>query len=61
MSKLAPLLGKDATERLFLNRFSELCSYDRFSVRKMCAASIGEFCAVVGSEAYEKILVSITN
>ncbi|XP_044734109.1 serine/threonine-protein phosphatase 4 regulatory subunit 1-like isoform X2 [Chrysoperla carnea] len=57
MSKLAPLLGKDATERLFLNRFSELCSYDRFSVRKMCAASIGEFCAVVGSEAYEKILL----
>ncbi|KAJ8927571.1 hypothetical protein NQ314_019954 [Rhamnusium bicolor] len=57
MSKLAPLLGRDVTERVFLKRFSELCASHMFYVRKVCASHFGEFCAVVGKDAFEKILL----
>ena len=35
MSKMAPLLGKEMTERLFLIRFCEMCTDPLFHVRKV--------------------------
>ena len=58
MSKMAPLLGRDVTERVFLKRFSQLCASNMFYTRKVCASHIGDFCAVVGKEQFEKVLVS---
>ncbi|KAK3929056.1 Serine/threonine-protein phosphatase 4 regulatory subunit 1 [Frankliniella fusca] len=57
MSKMAPFLGREATERLFLTRFCELCRNSDISVRKMCAAYFGEFCAVVGQPTTEETLL----
>ncbi|KAJ8922296.1 hypothetical protein NQ315_004236 [Exocentrus adspersus] len=54
MSKLAPLLGRDITERVFLKRFTELCTSHMFYIRKVCAAHIGEFCTVVCKDVFEK-------
>lgn len=59
MSKLAPFLGREVTERVFLQRFSQLCSNHMFHVRKVCASRFGDFCAVIGKDAYEHILVSV--
>ena len=59
MSKMAPLIGRSSTERLFLDRFAALCTDSVFYVRKVCAANFGEFCAVVGTDATENVLVSI--
>lgn len=59
MSKMASLLGRDVTERVFLDRFSQLCKNNTFYVRKACASHIGDFCSVIGKDAYEKILVGI--
>ena len=58
MSKMAPLIGRSSTERLFLGRFAALCTDPVFYVRKVCAANFGEFCAVVGTDATENVLVS---
>lgn len=58
MSRLAPLLGTEITERVFLQRFAELCSNKVFYVRKVCASHYGDFCAIIGREAFEQILVS---
>ncbi|XP_045105779.1 LOW QUALITY PROTEIN: serine/threonine-protein phosphatase 4 regulatory subunit 1-like [Portunus trituberculatus] len=58
MSKMAPLIGRDMTERLFLQRFTALCSDALFQVRKVCASNFGDFCSVVGSRPTEEILVS---
>ncbi|KAG5900679.1 hypothetical protein JTB14_005944 [Gonioctena quinquepunctata] len=57
MSKLAPLLGRDITERVFLKRFIDLCASPMFYVRKVCAAHFGEFGAVLGKDAFENILL----
>lgn len=37
---MAPLLGKDMTERLFLLRFCEMCTDPLFHVRKVIIASV---------------------
>ncbi|KAE8749288.1 hypothetical protein FOCC_FOCC003995 [Frankliniella occidentalis] len=57
MSKMAPFLGREATERLFLSRFCDLCHDSDMNVRKMCAAYFGEFCAVVGQPTTEETLL----
>lgn len=57
MSKLATLLGKEATERLFSERFAFLCTDSSFHVRKVCASSFGDFCNVVDREATEDKLL----
>ncbi|KAK7793289.1 hypothetical protein R5R35_004991 [Gryllus longicercus] len=57
MSKMAPLLGAEATERLFMHRFAALCSLPVFYVRKVCANNFGDFCAVVGTAATEEFLL----
>ncbi|XP_071517128.1 serine/threonine-protein phosphatase 4 regulatory subunit 1-like isoform X2 [Panulirus ornatus] len=58
MSKMAPLIGREMTERLFLERFTRLCSDALFQVRKVCASNFGDFCSVVGTQPTEEILVS---
>lgn len=58
MSKMAPLVGKDLTERMFLERFSSMCTDALFHVRKVCAGNFGDMCTVVGQENTESILVS---
>ncbi|XP_043082720.1 serine/threonine-protein phosphatase 4 regulatory subunit 1 [Puntigrus tetrazona] len=56
--KMAPMVGKDVTERLFLPRFCEMCCDCRmFHVRKVCAANFGDICSVVGGEATEELLL----
>ncbi|OCT74606.1 hypothetical protein XELAEV_18033591mg [Xenopus laevis] len=58
MCKMAPMVGKDITERLILPRFCEMCCDCRmFHVRKVCAANFGDICSVVGQEATEKMLL----
>lgn len=39
MSKMAPLLGKEMTERVFLDRFCEMCCDPLFHVRKVSVTS----------------------
>lgn len=58
MCRMAPLLGGDLSRRVFLERFAALSADGLFHVRKICAANFGEFCAVVGQEVTESILVS---
>lgn len=57
LSKMAPLIGRDMVESLFLERFAALCMDPLFHVRKLCAANFGDFSSVVGSEPTEKVLV----
>ncbi|XP_071958559.1 serine/threonine-protein phosphatase 4 regulatory subunit 1-like isoform X2 [Antedon mediterranea] len=57
MSKMAPLVGRGITERLFLPQFSELCKDPLFHIRKVCAANFGDICGVVGIEATEITLL----
>ncbi|XP_021372324.1 serine/threonine-protein phosphatase 4 regulatory subunit 1-like isoform X2 [Mizuhopecten yessoensis] len=57
MSKMAPLLGKEMTERVFLPRYCEMCTDPLFHVRKVCAANFGDFCTVVGQENTEQQLL----
>lgn len=56
---MAPLIGKEMTESVFLDRFAALCVDPLFHVRKVCAANFGDFSNVVGCENTEKVLVSI--
>ncbi|XP_015832998.1 serine/threonine-protein phosphatase 4 regulatory subunit 1 isoform X2 [Tribolium castaneum] len=57
MSRMAPLLGRDVTERVFLKRFSEMCESSMFYTRKMCAAHIGDFAVVVGKQPFHRTLL----
>lgn len=57
MCRMAPLLGGDLSRRVFLERFAALSADSLFHVRKICAANFGEFCAVVGQEVTENVLV----
>uniref|UniRef100_A0A4W3J188 Serine/threonine-protein phosphatase 4 regulatory subunit 1 n=1 Tax=Callorhinchus milii TaxID=7868 RepID=A0A4W3J188_CALMI len=58
MCKMAPMVGKDITERFILHRFCEMCCDCRmFHVRKVCAANFGEISSVVGREATEELLL----
>jgi len=57
LSKMAPLIGKEMAERLFLQRFATLCVDPLFHVRKVCAANFGDFSGVVGSDSTEQTLL----
>jgi len=57
LSKMAPLIGKEMSERLFLQRFATLCVDPLFHVRKVCAANFGDFSGVVGSDPTEQTLL----
>ena len=54
---MAPLIGKEMTESVFLDRFASLCVDPLFHVRKVCAANFGDFANVVGCEPTENVLV----
>jgi len=57
LSKMAPLIGKEMSQRLFLQRFATLCVDPLFHVRKVCAANFGDFSGVVGSDPTEQTLL----
>jgi len=57
LSKMAPLIGQELSEKLFLQRFADLSGDPLFHVRKVCAANFGDFSGVVGSEATERVLL----
>lgn len=57
MSKVAPLAGREITERFFLPHFTVLCKDSHFHLRKVCAANIGDICNVVGQESTESELL----
>merc|ERR1719471_1412563 len=57
IAKMAPLIGKENAEKIFLERFATLCTDPLFHVRKVCAANFGDFSGVVGSEATEQVLL----
>ncbi|XP_046842275.1 serine/threonine-protein phosphatase 4 regulatory subunit 1-like isoform X2 [Xenia sp. Carnegie-2017] len=59
MSKMAPMVGREITERYFLGQFDNLCSDPLFHVRKVCAGNFGEICEVVGNELTEKRLLPV--
>ena len=54
---MSPLIGKEMSEEIFLDRFAALCLDPLFHVRKVCAANFGDFSTVVGSDATENVLV----
>ncbi|RXG55195.1 Serine/threonine-protein phosphatase 4 regulatory subunit 1 [Armadillidium vulgare] len=56
MSKMAPLVGREMTEKYFLQRFTKLCYDSLFQVRKVCAANFGELSGVVGTDGTENVL-----
>ncbi|KZC08405.1 PREDICTED: serine/threonine-protein phosphatase 4 regulatory subunit 1-like [Dufourea novaeangliae] len=51
MIKMAPFIGKDLTEKLFLDRYICLCKDEVFCVRNISISHFGEFCGVVGRKA----------
>ncbi|XP_012254171.2 serine/threonine-protein phosphatase 4 regulatory subunit 1-like isoform X2 [Athalia rosae] len=57
MCKMAPLIGRELTERLFLGRFVDLCVDETFYVRKVCAANFADFCAAASRTSVENILL----
>lgn len=57
VSKIIRLLGKDVTEKVFLEHYTRLCTDVSFHVRRVCAANFGEFCTVVGRDLTETVLV----
>ncbi|XP_018325374.1 serine/threonine-protein phosphatase 4 regulatory subunit 1 isoform X3 [Agrilus planipennis] len=57
MSKMTTYLGREITERVFLDRFTQLCSNSMFCVRKVCASHFGDFCAVVSQTAFNNKLL----
>lgn len=59
MALLAPIIGKEKTGEFFLDRFLELCTNERYEVRKMCAIYCPHLCKVMGIEISEQLLVSL--
>lgn len=59
MSKMAPLIGKELTEKIFLDRYIELCEHEEFYVKKISISHFGELCAAVGRKALFRKLVHI--
>ncbi|KAK2579862.1 hypothetical protein KPH14_007545 [Odynerus spinipes] len=51
MSKMALLIGKELTEKVFLDRYIALCEDNVLHIRRICAAHFGEICAAVGRKA----------
>ncbi|XP_011698088.1 PREDICTED: serine/threonine-protein phosphatase 4 regulatory subunit 1-like isoform X2 [Wasmannia auropunctata] len=57
MCRLAPLIGSELTEKIFLTRFLVLCENNDMMVRRICATHFGEMCTAVGKEKlYSKLI-----
>ena len=54
MSKMAPLLGKEITDRHFLPRFSEMCTDPLFHVRKVMQAPLLSSLEIMYHYLYEE-------
>ncbi|XP_060832618.1 serine/threonine-protein phosphatase 4 regulatory subunit 1-like isoform X2 [Bombus pascuorum] len=59
MCKMAPLIGKELTEKIFLDRYIALCEDKEFYTRKFCASHLGELCAAVGRKTLFRKLFPI--
>ncbi|XP_076622614.1 serine/threonine-protein phosphatase 4 regulatory subunit 1 isoform X2 [Colletes latitarsis] len=51
MSKMAPLIGKELTEKIFLDKYITLCRDKELYVRRICVTHFGTFFASVGKKA----------
>ncbi|XP_043248698.1 serine/threonine-protein phosphatase 4 regulatory subunit 1-like isoform X2 [Colletes gigas] len=62
MSKMAPLIGKELTEKIFLDKYITLCKDEEFYVRRICVTYFGTFFASVGKKAVNcKLFPTYTN
>lgn len=59
MCKLAPFIGKDLTEKIFLDKYIALCEDEVFYTRKICTSHFGEFCAAVRRKTLFRKLVGL--
>lgn len=59
MCRLAPLIGSELTEKVFLTRYLDLCEDNDMMVRRTCATHFGEMCTAVGKEKLYSKLVSL--
>ena len=59
MGKIAPWVGSDITERLFVPLLVQLSVNPEFIIRLTCTTIFGEICTVVGTQIAETKLVSI--
>ncbi|XP_025992654.2 serine/threonine-protein phosphatase 4 regulatory subunit 1 isoform X2 [Solenopsis invicta] len=57
MCRLAPLIGSELTEKIFLTRYLDLCEVNDMMVRRICASHFAEMCTAVGKEKlYSKLI-----
>ncbi|XP_028044967.1 serine/threonine-protein phosphatase 4 regulatory subunit 1 isoform X2 [Monomorium pharaonis] len=57
MCRLAPLIGSELTEKVFLKRYLDLCEDNDMMVRRICATHFAEMCTAVGKEKlYNKLI-----
>ncbi|XP_011639944.1 serine/threonine-protein phosphatase 4 regulatory subunit 1-like isoform X2 [Pogonomyrmex barbatus] len=57
MCRLAPLIGSELTEKVFLTRYLDLCEDNDMMVRRICATHFGEMCTAVGKKKlYSKLI-----
>ncbi|XP_077271693.1 serine/threonine-protein phosphatase 4 regulatory subunit 1 isoform X2 [Temnothorax americanus] len=57
MCRLAPLIGSELTETVFLPRYLDLCEDNDMMVRRICATHFAEMCTAVGKEKlYSKLI-----
>ncbi|XP_076171001.1 serine/threonine-protein phosphatase 4 regulatory subunit 1 isoform X2 [Ptiloglossa arizonensis] len=59
MRKMAPFIGKELTEKTFLDRYITLCKDKEFYVRRTCITHFGQLCAAVGRKAMNQKLFPI--
>ncbi|KAL0109161.1 hypothetical protein PUN28_014328 [Cardiocondyla obscurior] len=57
MCRLAPLIGSELTEKIFLTRYLDLCKDNDMMARKICATHFGEMCTVVGKDKLHSKLI----
>lgn len=59
MCRLAPLIGSELTEKVFLRQYLDLCENNDMMVRRTCATHFGDMCVAVGKEKLYSKLVSL--
>ncbi|XP_075228687.1 serine/threonine-protein phosphatase 4 regulatory subunit 1-like isoform X2 [Lycorma delicatula] len=57
MTKMAHVLGREATEEFFVPRIISLSMDSAVNVRRMCVANFGEYCSAVNPQVTENILL----
>ncbi|XP_076285831.1 serine/threonine-protein phosphatase 4 regulatory subunit 1 isoform X2 [Lasioglossum baleicum] len=59
MIEIAPLIGKQAAEKLFLGRYIDLCKDEEFCIRRITILRFPDMCAVVSKKALYRDLFPI--